>query len=248
MTSERDTVEDKEPLFTFQEGKENINGRYLRATYVKQKGIALYIANCIMCLAMLIFSIFILLNWQHFTLEAVLSNLDVEPFRSGVAVLAIPIAIFSLFFFSLLIAMMVCMRWPDGKGWSARDNAFAKWCGKPRKGKTGKDLKEWHYYFKTYRRYSMPVDVFEDKFAVYLPGGRQYVPYTAMYRSFVYKDLFVVRAYQKGKFWDIIIDLRGYDPKKEKEFSAFMKSKYKEFLNRDELVEPWIRSSIFDKS
>jgi len=96
------------------------------------------------------------------------------------------------------------------------------------------------FYFNTLSRYSMKVDVFDDRFIVYLPGTSKDVAYKEMYKTFLYRNLYVLRARQDEKSWDIIIDLRELDSKKKREFMAFMKEKQKEFLDKTLVDEPWV--------
>ena len=236
-------------VYSFSEGEENIDGRYIRATHVREKGLAGYIICCMLFVIILVVYILILLNWQRFTFAAMWpAAASAGAFASFASVFAIPLGIFSVFFFPPMIVMTFFIIWPDGKGWSARNYAFAKWYGRLRSYQKDNDKEVRFYYFNTYMRTSMPVDVFDDRFEVYLPGGRMEVPYSQMYKTFIYRDLYIVRAFQKGKSWDIIIDLRSMGEELEKSFKTFMKTKKSEFLYADKVDEPWIKSSIFDRS
>lgn len=243
ITKNQDT-----PLFTFDEGAENINGRYIRGTHVIENGVVLLILCLILLLILVSLCIAALINWEYFTSEGFRANSARSGFlyARAAGVLIMPVAIMGALFFPYVIVILILHLWPDGKGWTVKDNALTKWRAKVRNSENELNRQIRLFYFSTITRYSMPVDVFEDKFAVYLPGGKQDVLYEEMYKAFIYRDLFVFRAYQDEKSWDIIIDLRGKDKQTQKDFRLFMKEKFVEF-RKTYVHEPWVKRSPFSQ-
>ena len=60
MALENNTI----PAFSFSEGMDNINGRYLRATQVREAGIGIIVAGILLFVATWAFFIGVLVNWE----------------------------------------------------------------------------------------------------------------------------------------------------------------------------------------